>query len=1086
MRIESWADSSVFFKTQHIMWIYGYVGCGKSSLAQTVAERYARKGRLAASFFFFRGSDARSRTLRFAATVASQLGAAIPAIVSHLEKAVKAHPGILTTFSLGAQFEHLVYEPLKKVTKRNVLSGSLFRTPYLITVDGLDECNDREEVAAFIEHMLEFFKENPRFPLRFLFTSRVEEHIRTRLDSDQVHLLNLIDHTSLDDVAAVTDATFAMAAKHDRVIQTYGQWPSVEDRRKLVEHSGGSLIFMSTILKFIIGPSDDGLTPMERLPLALDISPGLDGLYSHTLSRSEGLPYFLEIITALVLFVRSPSILQLAEALGIEPFEVVRVLVNLHSILHVPGDDRTPVTICHISLRDFLQSERRARRFFISPTCHDRVYTRVFAGCGKESLEVVAAIALARQPLSINELAALLDFETSGIILALDSIMMDLLFCLPNGFDDPIIPCNVSLPGFLRKESRSGSVYISPLYEEALAYACFTAIAYPLDHEAAVNYAKLHALGHWYAFLESLPRNAAYLKDQVNTTLSRLRQTFSYRPIDIVDVVLTIIFTLSGAPLGLPLTESVNRLLQAYPLPGEPEHAILIAQVLVSFTHHASLGSLADIQPGIVDHLSQRALWDPTYLQHRVIVRAHIGLLLIQDDLHDAVAYLRDQETGFHFGEILEVRSEASPLFISEFTRFIMNTKVKEVRDRHSVPVTVGSIIGSALATDAPLDELYSQILGHADRSVPFLGRFLSTTALLEEPFTLDQLSRFLKIRRRKIRSLLERLRGIIRLPPTDYDKIKLPPPFRDFLRDGSRSGRFVANASSGELAVKCLELWVNDRVGDPGRSKFLYDYACTHFNTHWKASLVGLPLDNKTRSKQLASAIKLLGRHFSFNVVHILLQAYLEMGHGLFHEVAKGHVSERLPNTYDSQQSWVLESHLVIAAKVLDILDQHFHSLGPLITPDDLVGGPIAKALYAYTKRPSAAASSSRVTDPNSPNTASPDSPPTSAAPASSSERPVSYSVPGLEVKVPSLLLGSPSSALSEPSPSTTGPTAAGRFTIPAALASPANTAFSPTPKVIDHVDAAPPPPLLEDSTPWTLSRIASGRASKESDTER
>ncbi|KAJ3539082.1 hypothetical protein NMY22_g4895 [Coprinellus aureogranulatus] len=39
--IQSWLDSSTLRGLQHVMWIYGYVGCGKSSISQTLAEKYA-------------------------------------------------------------------------------------------------------------------------------------------------------------------------------------------------------------------------------------------------------------------------------------------------------------------------------------------------------------------------------------------------------------------------------------------------------------------------------------------------------------------------------------------------------------------------------------------------------------------------------------------------------------------------------------------------------------------------------------------------------------------------------------------------------------------------------------------------------------------------------------------------------------------------------------------------------------------------------------------------------------------------------------------------------------------------------------
>ncbi|KAF6752701.1 hypothetical protein DFP72DRAFT_449322 [Ephemerocybe angulata] len=109
-KVTSWADSSLLgWNNRPVMWLYGYVGCGKSAIAQEVAEHYARKKRLAASFFFFRGSGDRSRTGKFAATIAHQLAGAIPSTSRFIETNVKAHAGLLEPrTSLSAQFQHLV------------------------------------------------------------------------------------------------------------------------------------------------------------------------------------------------------------------------------------------------------------------------------------------------------------------------------------------------------------------------------------------------------------------------------------------------------------------------------------------------------------------------------------------------------------------------------------------------------------------------------------------------------------------------------------------------------------------------------------------------------------------------------------------------------------------------------------------------------------------------------------------------------------------------------------------------------------------------------------------------------------------
>ncbi|KAF5335929.1 hypothetical protein D9611_006248 [Ephemerocybe angulata] len=499
--VSTWADSSKLNSTPHLMWLYGYVGCGKSAIAQTVAEKYAADGRLAASFFFFRGSGHRSRMGKFVATIASQVATAIPSTGKVIKAALKAHAGLLRpTTSLGTQLQHLLFGPLKSVSWSlhglNLICGG----PFLIVLDGLDECEDREAITLLVEHLLGFFEKNPRIPLRVFITSRVEEHIRTRLDtSSQVRLLNLVDHTSLDDIITALRILFDLAAQHSRVIQAYGEWPSPTELHLLAEHTGCSFIFMSTIAKFILGDSRSAHSPKERLPLALNINPGLDGLYSQTLSRAEHLAHFSLIISTIALVRRPLSILELADLLNIQKFEVIQVLVQMHSILQVPGDDTTQVTLCHSSLYDFLNNPGRSNRFHVDPWQHIYLATRcgdifgdttrnapaLFYAMGSRTYHwqaspqedthrldgyytkilslaehlphfslILSTITLVETPLSILELADLLNIETSQVVRALDPIQSVLqipgnLPIIDQKPTFPIILCHISLRHFL-------------------------------------------------------------------------------------------------------------------------------------------------------------------------------------------------------------------------------------------------------------------------------------------------------------------------------------------------------------------------------------------------------------------------------------------------------------------------------------------------------------------------------------------------------------------------------------------------------------------------------------------------------------
>ncbi|KAJ2916664.1 hypothetical protein MD484_g3739, partial [Candolleomyces efflorescens] len=358
----------------HIYWLHGFAGCGKSAVSLEVARIYARSGRLLASYFFFRGAGDRSTMRRFAATLASQLVAAIPATAPYVEAAMREVAGLLTNHvSLATQLDRLVLMPFQSAVDEGALIGS---GPFLIVIDGLDECEDQRGVEELIDHLINFFEEHPTSPLRVFIASRVEQHIRERLEVDGVLLDNLDSHVPDEDIKRFLRISFQRVAKQDRVIRAYvrehGEWPTVWDMNLLINHIGGSFVLASTMFKSIVhSPThEDPTTPMERLPLTLELN-GLDALYSQTLARSQHLPHFKNIISTIVLLERPLPIAEISNILGLKTFEVVRVLLNLQAILHVPGtDEKGEVTLCHTSLRDFLTTESRSGSFFVPPSFH--------------------------------------------------------------------------------------------------------------------------------------------------------------------------------------------------------------------------------------------------------------------------------------------------------------------------------------------------------------------------------------------------------------------------------------------------------------------------------------------------------------------------------------------------------------------------------------------------------------------------------------------------------------------------------------------------------------------------------------------
>ncbi|KAJ3529056.1 hypothetical protein NMY22_g9155 [Coprinellus aureogranulatus] len=215
-------------------------------------------------------------------------------------------------------------------------------------LDGLDECEDRVEIATFIEDQVPFFSKNPRTPLLFMITSRVESHLCHRLHgSSQSYLLDLLEHTPNSDISAALDAAISKE-KNSRIFACDRSWPSAEEKAKLFKHIGGSFIFMNVIKRFPCNSEGThGRRPMEYLPVVLGLRPYFDELYRAVSGPRKDRPHCTDVVGTLALAQELLSIAQLSDILRIDPPNVIQVLLNLQSIVRAPGDDRTPITLWH-------------------------------------------------------------------------------------------------------------------------------------------------------------------------------------------------------------------------------------------------------------------------------------------------------------------------------------------------------------------------------------------------------------------------------------------------------------------------------------------------------------------------------------------------------------------------------------------------------------------------------------------------------------------------------------------------------------------------------------------------------------------
>jgi hypothetical protein len=208
-------------------------------------------------------------------------------------------------------------------------------------------------------------------PLQVLITSRIEEHISQKLESDvahaTVHRLSLQDFDAGDDILLFFRSSFeAIYKENPRVMQNISRpWPSESDLRSLVMKSDGSFIFAVTLMDFIRKGS--GL-PQDKLQKALMAEAGLDALYTQVLSDAPHDEHFDRVFGTVMLLSSPLPITSVAHLLRLRAEDIVQTLLVVQSILMIPGSDDQSIRLFHTSLRDFLLSLPRSKECFIKPS----------------------------------------------------------------------------------------------------------------------------------------------------------------------------------------------------------------------------------------------------------------------------------------------------------------------------------------------------------------------------------------------------------------------------------------------------------------------------------------------------------------------------------------------------------------------------------------------------------------------------------------------------------------------------------------------------------------------------------------------
>jgi len=374
LQLEQWLKDE---QGQHVFWLNGLAGTGKSTITQTFAEICFADGNLGASFFCSQDFEDRSSLQAIFPTLALQLAYQYPQLRKELLRLLRTNPDVGRE-SLFSQMERLIVGPLKAT-----------KIQTLIIIDALDECKDKNPESAILFVLSKHVDQIPN--VKFFITGCPEAQICSgfRLPALQpitrVLKLHEVECSMVDnDIKLFFRTQLSNLLKNRSDCNLIQGWPSSSEINILCEKAAGFFIYASTVIKFI---TSKNRTPTEQLNQITSLpqstshegKSGIDILYTQVLKQGvddvdaddeEFHSNFRTVIGAVVLVFNPLSVEALSDLLGVS--SIPTTLRPLHSLLLVPTSRDTPIRIFHKSFPDFLMDEKRCtdHQFFIDPPIH--------------------------------------------------------------------------------------------------------------------------------------------------------------------------------------------------------------------------------------------------------------------------------------------------------------------------------------------------------------------------------------------------------------------------------------------------------------------------------------------------------------------------------------------------------------------------------------------------------------------------------------------------------------------------------------------------------------------------------------------
>ena len=249
-KLVSFAISESDDTSQRLFMLSGPVGCGKSSVAKSVAYALRQRDCLLETFVFQADRDTKWNPTNFLRTVAYSIALRYEPYRKTLVKALDKDKVKVEHHDPSIQFDVLLGDPLNEM-----LNNSSLQHPsnQAIIIDALDECSDPESLCSYLVKIIDHCPW-----IRILVTSRPLEGVEATLcRTGYTESLDLFTVNAHEDIIKFTQTQFTSNGPLHQLQSQVTQ----EDVRALGKRSHGLFLWITTILAHL----DKYKMPSEKL-----------------------------------------------------------------------------------------------------------------------------------------------------------------------------------------------------------------------------------------------------------------------------------------------------------------------------------------------------------------------------------------------------------------------------------------------------------------------------------------------------------------------------------------------------------------------------------------------------------------------------------------------------------------------------------------------------------------------------------------------------------------------------------------------------------------------------------------------------